>query len=416
MAATGPALKPDEAKGVIDFIIKRAKQTQQRNLTISIEELKPFLIGANKEEDYANRIRWKMRDHFRKEKIKFKFNGDSYDFELDPIISISQKQDINSLSTNQKPPINTSTNYDEEYMPPPWFGDLLACLKNGNRPILIGPKGSGKSRACEEAMAILGRETMRIALGEIRDITDLIGTKEIVEENGVPVTKLIGGMLTEAMQSGKGVILDEFDMQAPGILSGVNKILETGVEIVLHTEHGPVKFRPHPDSLITATANTWGYGDDSGNYAGALIQNSASWDRLHPKIPVDYDYAIEKKLISQYLPEPVVNALYAESSAMKDGIVRKIRRAIEDPNNPIDDILGLRVILWFAKSWKNLGWHKGMFYFLQDFRPENREPISKIITDHLGKDFHPSRNDYNPNEENYIPNMMKTIIDKGFGH
>jgi hypothetical protein len=416
MAGQGPSLKPGEAENVIEFIIKRAKQLQKREFSIEMDELKPLLVGAMDEGHYINRIRWKMKDQFRKAKIKSRCRGNSYEFELSPNIDI----DIAAEKKNRRANIDvkkTSTNFDEPFIAPPWFPDLLDSLDLGDKPILIGPAGCGKSRTLEEAFARLGREIYRIALGEYRDPADLIGTKEIVNENGVPTTKLVGGLLTEAMEKGCGVILDEYDMCSPGMVSALNKVMESGIEMLLPTENGSFKFRPHKDTLIAATANTWGYGDDEGMFAGAQMQNRASWDRLRPKMDCDYDYAIENRLVSRYLPPKVIDALYSDNPAPnKLGIVRIIRKAISDPANPLEDVFGLRSILWFAQKWETFGWHKGLYYILNDFRQENRESISLIIKNRLGAKFVPSRNDFDKNAPNYIPDMITEVVAAGFGN
>lgn len=412
---------PEETQSVIDFVIKRAKELQTHKLTgdkaIPLKELSPLFVNEPREEYHMNRIRHEMFDEFRTAKILPRWRSGNYEFTLDESINIDIVKEI-EIERSKIVSKETSTNFQEEFIPPAWFRDLLDVLECGDKPILVGPQGCGKSRALEQAMAFLGRKVFRIALGEYRDPADLIGTKEIVEENGVPVTKLVGGLLTEAMENGYGIILDEYDMVAPGMVAALNKIMESGASMVLPTEKGTITFHQHPDTLIAATANTWGYGDDSGLFAGSQMQNRASWDRLRPKMDCDYDYEIEKRLVGKYLPEKVVEALYANhSDENKVGLVRKIRKAIADPKNPLDDVMGLRTILWFARMWGRFGWHKGLYYFLNDFRIENREAIKKIIQDRFGRDFVPTRNDYDKKASDYIPNLKPSVmkaIEKGF--
>jgi len=412
MASQGPALISGEAQGVIDYVIKRAKQLQSRKFEIPIADLKPLLIGAVDEGHYLNRIRLKMRNQFRDVKIRQKRKGDAYEFELDPSIDINLAT-IRPIMDRQR--VDTFTKFKEPFIAPQWFSDLVDALNFGCKPIIVGPQGCGKSRIAEEAMAELGRKMYRIALGEYRDPVDLIGTKEIVNEDGVPVTKLVGGILIDAMKNGWGIILDEYDMMAPQMLSALNRIMESGAQMLLPTEDGIVEFEPHPDTLIMATSNTWGFGDETNEFAGAQMQNRASWDRLHPKMDHDYDYDIERRLVSRHLPPRVTEALYDDNpSPNKLGLVRIIRKAIQDPANPLEDTLGLRTILFFAQSWKYYGWHKGMYYLINEFREENRPAVTKIVTNRFGQKFAPSRNDYNKNAPCYIPDMASALNDAGF--
>ena len=417
----GNATSPEEVQGIIDFVIKRAKELQTHQLTgekaISIRELAPLFINEPRPEMHMNRIRHKMKSEFTAAKILPRWRGGKYEFTLDESIPIDISAEIEAKRAKLIKQ-ETATQFQEEFIPPGWFRDLLDVFECGDKPILVGPQGCGKSRAAEQAMAFLGRKVFRITLGEYRDPADLIGTKEIVEENGVSVTKLVGGLLTEAMEKGYGVILDEYDMVAPSMVSALNKIMESGASMVLPTEKGTVIFHQHPDTLICATANTWGYGDDSGLFAGAQMQNRASWDRLRPKMDCTYDYEIEKRLVGKYLPEKVVEALYNQDERVnKLGLIIKLRKAIADPNNPLDDVMGLRTILWFARMWSRFGWHKGLYYFLNDFREENRDSVRQIIQDRFGRNFVPSRNDFDKDAPNYIPNMKPALIEaieKGF--
>lgn len=429
MASQGPALEKGEAQKVIDFVIKRAMQLQTRDLTkeagksvdvdfgysIQLEELVPLMKADLAEEHKMNRIRWKMRNAFREAKIRQKCIGTSYEFILDPSIDIGLRKDAPQV---QRQASKTFTKFDEPFIAPGWFGDLLDALEFGSKPIIVGPQGCGKSRAAEEALAHRGLRVFRIALGQYHDPADLIGTKEVVSENGVPVTKLVGGLLTKALTNGWGLILDEYDMMVPQMLAAINQVMESNGNIILDDGEGdPVVIEVHPDARIIATANTWGHGDSTGKFAGAQEQNDASWDRLRPKMPHGYDYAIEKRLVSRHLSAKVIEALYGDDPAPnKMGIVRLIRNAIEDEHNPIQDTLGLRSILFFAQTYKIYGWSKGIFYLLHEFREENREPIAKMITTRFGIKFCGTRNDYDKDAPNYIPDLMPAIIQAGFGN
>jgi len=411
MSTKGPNLIEGEAEGVIEFLLDYAKKNSKKDFNLKVQELKHLFVGAPDPIYHMNRIRWNMRKEMNDAGIKFKCLGDSYNFTIE---NFEEPEEVMTSSSSQviygSENIETSTNYQDEFIPPFWFSDLIATLKCGDKPILIGPHGCGKSRILEEAYKFLGRKMFRVALGESRDPADLIGTKEIVNENGVPVTKFVGGILTQAMQEGQGIILDEYDMCSPMMIAAFNKIMEPGIEMTLQTEKGLETFRPHPKTLIAATSNTWGKGDYSGEYSGAQKQNDSAWDRIRPKIPCGYDEAVEEMLIRRFLPIPVVNALYNNSVDInKTGIVRLIRDAIKDPMNPLEDVLSFRSILWFAHRWNVLKWHKGMFYMLQDFKEENKESIALIIKNRLGQNFAPSRNDYNSREQNYIPNMESEI-------
>lgn len=415
MSSSGPALVKGEVEGIVDLIIKRAKAIQRRNLFISMSDLNPKLHGPDHEQK-INRIRWKMAKDLKKAGILIEFKGNGYKFTIDKSIDIEKTiptlDDIKPIEGKKQ--VQTQTKWVTTYIPPPWFYDVYEQVKLGRTPLFVGPKGCGKSRAAEEILTKMGLKTIRIAMGEIKDPVDLIGTKEVVNDNGVPTTKFVGGLITEANEKGWGVVLDEVDSVPSSVGLVLNKILEEGSTLTLLTEHGVEEMGKHKNFRVIATANTWGTGDSSGFYAGTEIQNSATMDRFWPKQPVGYDYKIERQLVKEYLPQKMVDALYNTGSLGQEGIIIMIRKAIADPNSGLDDICGLRPILRFAQEYERLGWHKSWFYFVQEFREEYRDAICKMITDRFGEDFIPTQNDYDQNEANFIPKLMEKVIAAGF--
>jgi hypothetical protein len=417
----GPALVKGEVEGVIDFVIKRAKTLQKRTIEVNIEEITPLMIGATDKNHILNRIRWKMPTLLRAQGIIPQLMGQEspvrYRFTIENNIDItpegSSEKDFQPLKGRE--PVKTHTNWRTPFIAPHYFGTIFRQVQKGRIPLLKGDKGCGKSRVAEEIMARLGLTCIRIAMGEVRDPVDLVGTKEVVNENGVPVTKFVGGLITEAAQKGWGVVLDEIDSITANVGLVFNKMFEENATMVLLTETGIETLQPHPDFRVIATANTWGRGDSSGFYAGTQMQNDATMDRFRPKQDVEYDLKIERQLVSQYLPPAVVEALYCESNNLgKEGLIVLIRRAIADSNNEIDDICGMRAILYFAQEYQDLGWHRGMYYFVREFREEYHNAIIKIITDRFGISFVPSINDYDESKPDYITNIMNEVIAAGF--
>jgi len=412
----GPALIKGEVEGVVKFVIERAKTLQKRTIEINMDELAPLMIGATDKTHILNRIRWKMATLLRAQGIIPLFIATGYKFKIENNIDITPE---NMLEKSFQPlkgkePVKTHTNWKTPFIAPYYFGTIFRQVQKGRIPLLKGDKGCGKSRVAEEIMARLGLNCIRIAMGEVRDPVDLIGTKEVINKNGVPITKFVGGLITEAAQKGWGVVLDEIDAITANVGLVFNKMFEENATMVLLTETGIETLQPHPDFRVIATANTWGRGDSTGFYAGTNMQNDATMDRFRPKQDVEYDMAIERQLVSPYLPPAVVEALYAQGELGKEGLIVLIRRAIADPNNEIDDICGMRPILYFAQEYQEIGWHKLMSFFVNEFREEYHNAITKIITDRFGGSFTPSDNDYDKSKPNYIPDMMKDLIAAGF--
>ena len=420
MSQFGPPLVAGEVEGVISFVKARGKEKQERKFSVSIEELKPFLVGVKEDSHYLNRVRWMMAQQLEDAGITLEFpDGINYIFILNESIDLTPSGEIvvppKVVEGGNLPHRKdiTETNWGTDFIPPHYFGRLVERCNAGVNIVLVGPKGCGKSRSAEEVFKKIGLFYIRFAMGEVRDPVELLGTKEIVNINGVSVTKYVGGLLTEAIYNGWGIIMDEMDSVAPSVAMTFQKILEEGTSLTICTENGVETIPKHKTFRIICTANSWGYGDETGNYAGTRNQNRSTWDRLNFKRDCHYDAVIEKQLVRRFLPEAVIDALYhTGGTAAEDGIIIKIRRAIKEET--LDDELSFRPILTFAKAYEVMGWNEGMYYFLNEFRPENNETLSKIITDHLGWEFIPSDNNYSSTEPNFIKNFKEKLTEKGF--
>ena len=425
----GPSVVAGEVEGIFNFIMKQAKFLRSRKITLSHEELAPFLIGdttwkvdINPEqvkksiERRKNRIRYKITRKLVEmglENVRFINQGSGYEFTISPSVVLDIDHQETTQTYEELKKTNTFSEFFTPFKAPHYFPDLVTAMKRRRRILLIGPKGCGKDRSLEEAAAFLGLEQQRIALGQINDPSDLFGTKEVGvdKETGSPVTKYVHGLFTEAAVSGKVLILDELDSVQAQVALALNMALECQGKIHCPTENGTVWITPHENFIVCATANTWGYGDNSGMYAGTEMQNRATWDRFGLKIQCDYDPKIEKELVSNYLHPNVVEALYnqTESFTQKIGVIIAIREAIK--NKEINDHLSFRTILEFARYFNDHGWHKGMYYLLMDINPNYRQKVIDIITKCLGNQFRPSCNDYQSGDGivDYIPKMEEQI-------
>jgi len=422
-------LFPGEVDGIISYVINTAKHKNDRQLFIPHEDLYPYLIGEkhpNKikgneadinehKQKLNNRIRHKMAIPLASKGISVQYNSDGYVFVIDDSIPISEpKKDVieNEGFDQEIEMQSTYTDFNSTFYPPHNFPNLITAIKNGMNCLLVGPKGSGKSRSFEEVGAVLGLEQIRIAMGSVHDPADLIGTKELVQENGATITKFIPGLLTSALMEGKMVILDEIDSVQPQVTLALNMVLEHQADITCLTESGPVKMKRNPKSRICATSNTWGYGDGGIKYVGTEIVNSATMDRFDWKDEMDYDERIERRIASCYLRPSIVDMLYREKNekykSNNEGVILSIRQAIKK-----DEIIGdlsIRAIENFARSYKDFGWHKGMVYFiLNNFAPDYREKIKQIVRLSCGNNFVPSVNDFDENKIDYIPEMLRQI-------
>ena len=424
MSGTGPTLKKEEIENLSKYILDRAKISRSREIVIMHEDLEPYLFDdqyksetdPQKQEQFLrrlkNRIRFKAANKLKDHGIKCKFeNYDTgYRFTIDNNVDIDMKTDEHVALVEQNQQVSTFFDYDTKFIPPRQFPLIVESLRHGFRPLLVGPKGTGKSRALQEAFALLGIPHRSIALGMISEPADLVGSINIVEENGVPITKHIPGLITDAATKGEAVILDEFDSINGAVAPSLNSVLESG-SFIVQTENGPLKIQCHKNYRIAATANTWGYGDDSGFYMRD-IQDRSTWDRMMPKIDMDYDPELEMSVLEHFVNSEIISVFYDKTM----GLVTKIREEIK--TKKIHDECSLRSIIAFGKHFKIFGWHKAMHLFINEFKPEYRNQITEMLTMSWGAEFKPSMNDYQKEtmgieDETFIPNLEAKMKQNG---
>lgn len=417
----GPPATQEEIDLVFDLIIQKAMLTNAKQVFLSYEEIAPCLVGDTAWEKDPTEELIKRRDDRVKLRLykglvkkglksysKNPSGANGYEFFLGDNVEISINNSKSDSIQAMNDRIQTTTTFGTKFIPPTWFPDLVSDMRVRLNIAISGPKGCGKDRCVEEAAAFLGLKSIRIAMGSISDPSILFGTKEIVSENGVPITKFVPGLLTYAAMHGQVAVLDEFDSVQPSITLALNNILDSKMDIVVQTELGPEIIKKHPNFIVVASANTTGHGEGGMLYSGTEIVNKSTWDRFTSVYRVDYDNALEAKLVSQWLHKNVVDMLYHP----QNGIIVKIREAIK--NGDIMDHLSYRSIEAFATNYNRRGWHKGWYhYILNKINPQHIEQIIQIIRLQAGKEFVPSLNDFNPSDQTtYIPSLQAQIRGK----
>jgi hypothetical protein len=96
-----------------------------------------------------------------------------------------------------------------------WEQVLPALLKSGVKRVgLTGPAGTGKStttmKLAEEVAKKLGRPYFRITLTERTTIEEIVGSFQLVKEDGCTIQKFVPGPLTIALKEGGFIQWDEF--------------------------------------------------------------------------------------------------------------------------------------------------------------------------------------------------------------
>jgi len=161
----------------------------------------------------------------------------------------------------------------------------LLSLHLGNKLLVYGPTGSGKTALITQIAARLNYNLMRVNLDDDIERTDLIGRFIITPDKAM---EFLYGILPRAMVlPGTILLLDEWDSISAETSFVLQRVLEENSQLLI-LEKGEEIINLHPSNMICATANTVGQGDDSGLYQGTKMQNYAQINRFQLTIELDY--------------------------------------------------------------------------------------------------------------------------------
>lgn len=164
---------------------------------------------------------------------------------------------------------------------------LVAGIMDGDKTLITGPTGSGKSSLVKYVCAKLNRPFIRINMSGDVESSHIFGTREV--EGGATVWK--DGALAEAVKHGAVVLVDEWELMPAEIAMGMQNLLEDGGYLYLKEKPGTTADRtyiPHKDFRMVFAGNTVGQGDISGAFNGVQVQNTATIDRFSNVIKLDY--------------------------------------------------------------------------------------------------------------------------------
>ncbi len=171
--------------------------------------------------------------------------------------------------------------------------DLVKLLTADYRCLLCGPPSVGKTSAVEQFAARCSWPTTRF--NGNRDVTmqDFVGTYEARDG----ATVWVDGPLPTAMKNGHILILDEVDHMPAECSSALHSVLEKRGKLTIVANGGEV-VSPHANFRIAATANTAGFGDESGLHPNAQVQDAALLSRFDVVFRVDWlETAAERDLL-----------------------------------------------------------------------------------------------------------------------
>jgi cobaltochelatase CobS len=164
---------------------------------------------------------------------------------------------------------------------------LVAGIEDGDKSLLTGPTGSGKSSLVKFVCAKLNRPMIRVNMSGDVESSSIFGT--LVVRGGATVWE--DGAITEAVKMGAVCLVDEWELMPAEIAMGMQNLLEDGGYLYLKEKPGTSDDRthvPHENFRLVFAGNTVGQGDTTGAFSGVGVQNTATIDRFTNTIKLGY--------------------------------------------------------------------------------------------------------------------------------
>ena len=160
-------------------------------------------------------------------------------------------------------------------------GQIEALIAAGLENLyVVGPAGCGKTTSVSLAAEALGRELTSISCSLGTPAYTFTGRRHPISGEYEETE------FTKAYQSGRVILLDEIDSLDPAVGNAANAALANGH---LATPKGSVA--RHPDTVVIATANTYGTGANR-QYVGRNQLDAATLDRFAGGM-IEADYSQE---------------------------------------------------------------------------------------------------------------------------
>jgi len=202
---------------------------------------------------------------------------------------------------------------------------LVAGMMDGDKTLITGPTGSGKSSLVKYVCAKLNRPFIRINMSGDVESSSLFGT--LVVCGGATVWE--DGAITEAAKYGAVCLVDEWELMPAEIAMGMQNLLEDGGYLYLKEKPGTSEDRtiiPNDNFRLVFAGNTVGQGDITGAFSGVGVQNTATIDRFTNTIKLGYlsqahevNFITSKSDVEQKVAHDMVRLANLVRSAYESG-------------------------------------------------------------------------------------------------
>lgn len=195
------------------------------------------------------------------------------------------------------PEVNEFFYWDADQLEAIWLGYIT-----GNNVLATGPPGTGKTSAGHQLCAWIRQPYARFNGKDGIEPATILGYPWATKEGMV----WKDGILTQAVQDGYYMAIDEIFKLGPGIQMAMQSLYEENGYLMLDEKPGSIEEKramPRKEFRILGTDNTKGTGDDLDKYAAGQMQDTSSLDRFGITVEVGYlKPAVELEILKKMFP------------------------------------------------------------------------------------------------------------------
>ena len=207
---------------------------------------------------------------------------------------------------------------------------LATAIERGSNVWLGGPAGSGKSTLPQQFAAYTGRPFVKLSFTKQSNVDDQLGGTGVKAGD----TGWVDGVLIQAVRRpGTVILLDEITLAPPGVQGLFQGVADDHRTIFLSTGE---KVTCAPGVVFVVADNTFGFGDETGQYHGTHAANGALVNRFKRMLKVDYlTTQQEAQALANHTAAPLAACQHVAEFAARarklpamDGVILSLRNMV----------------------------------------------------------------------------------------